>query len=186
MENNFVVVAIFTSGKNKKETIVFLIKFYSLFFFLFFILNYFGEYIVEVVTYHSYIFVKLIIPNAKIINNIIYLPNANIEIIKECTGSFITSGILSLIILYSKNIKEFIIGLFFLLLAFFVNIFRIVLVCYFVNLHPKNPIFYHDIIGYLVLLTFVPILILGYLKVIDIIREGKNAVYKGKYLKNKS
>ncbi|CAB3288144.1 putative archaeosortase E [Methanocaldococcus lauensis] len=180
------VVAIFTSGKNKKETIVFLIKFYILFFFLFFILNYFGEYIVEVVAYLSYIFVKLIIPNAKIINNIIYLPNAEVEVIKECTGSFITSGILSLIILYSKNIKEFIIGLFFLLLAFFVNIFRIVLVCYYVNLYPKNPIFYHDIVGYIIILSLIPILVLGYLKVIDIIREGKNAVYKGKYIKNKS
>ncbi len=168
MENNFVVVAISISGKSK--IIVFLIKFYILFFFLFFILNYFGEYIVEIVAYLSYIFVKLIIPNAKIINNIIYLPNANVEIIKECTGSFITSGILFLIILYSKNSKEFIIGLFFLLLAFFVNIFRIVLVCYFVNLHPKNPIFYHDIVGYIIILSLIPILVLGYLKVIDIIR----------------
>ncbi|XRO77780.1 archaeosortase family protein ArtE [Methanocaldococcus sp. 10A] len=164
----------YTNGKlTKKEKILFLIKFYIIFLVVFFILDYFGKYLVGIVTYLSYTFTKIIIPNARLMNNFIYLPNNTVEVVEECTGSFLIAGFLALIIVYSKNIKEFLIGLFFVLLAFFVNIFRIVLVCYLVNMHPKNPWLYHEIAGYGVILTFVPILIVGYLKIIERFRGEK-------------
>ena len=166
-----------TNGKSKKEKILFLIKFYIIFLVVFFILDYFGKYLIGIDTYLSYVFTKIIIPNARLVNNFIYLPNNAVEVVEGCTGSFLIAGFLALIIVYSKNIKEFLIGLFFVLLTFFVNIFRIVLVCYLVNMHPENPWLYHEIAGYGVILTLVPILVVGYLKIIERYRQSSNGFH---------
>ncbi|ACV25054.1 archaeosortase family protein ArtE [Methanocaldococcus fervens] len=173
---------IYTNGKSK---ILFLIKFYIVFLILFFILNHFSKYLVGIVAYLSYLFIKVIFPSATLSGNLIYLPNNVIEVAEECTGSFLVAGFLSLITVFSKNIKEFMIGLFFVLLAFFVNIFRIVLICYLVNMHPNNPWLYHEIVSYTVILTLVPILVIAYLELLAKLR-GDNAVYKGQYSKDKS
>ncbi|WP_244409431.1 archaeosortase family protein ArtE [Methanocaldococcus jannaschii] len=165
----------FTNGKlSKKEKILFLIKFYIIFLVVFFILSYFGKYLIGIVTYLSYIFTKIIISDARLADNFIYLPNNTVEVVEECTGSFLIAGLLALIIVYSKNIKEFIIGIFFVLLAFFVNIFRIVLICYLVNMHPESSYLYHEIAGYGVILTLVPVLVIGYLKIIEKYRHSSN------------
>lgn len=171
------VGGIFTNGKSKKWAILFLIKFYIVFLVVFLILNYLGKYLIGIVTYLSYIFVKIIIPSARLSNNLIYLPNNTIEVVEECTGSFLIAGFLALIVVYSKNIKEFLIGLFFVVLAFFANILRIVLISYLVNIHPNESLLYHEIVGYGVILTLVPILVITYLKIIEKIR-GENAIYK--------
>ena len=100
MEKSFVVVGMSTSGEsdkteNKKEIrgkILFLIEFYAVFLIIYFVLMHFEEYLVGIVTYISYIFTKLIIPGAVLIDNLILLPNNTVEIVKECTGRFLLSG----------------------------------------------------------------------------------------------
>jgi archaeosortase family protein ArtE len=170
-----------TSGEsdkteNKQEIrgkILFLIEFYAVFLIIYFVLMHFEEYLVGIVAYISYIFTKLIIPDAILVDNLIFLPNNTVEIVKECTGRFLLSGFLALVIVYSRDIKEYIIGLFFVVLAFFTNILRIVLVCYLVNEHPQDPWTYHELAGYGVILTLVPILVALYLNVIDKLRGEK-------------
>jgi len=159
--------------KRIKGKILFLIEFYAVFLIIYIILVHFEEHLIGAVAYLSYIFTKMIIPEAVLVGDFIFLPNNTVEIVKECTGRFLISGFLSLVIVYSRNIKEYLIGLIFVVLAFFVNILRIVLICYLVNEHPQDPWTYHELASYGIILTLVPILVALYLKIIDKIRGEK-------------
>ncbi|WP_394296184.1 archaeosortase family protein ArtE [Methanocaldococcus villosus] len=93
------------------------------------------------------------------------LPNVNIEIVKECTGYFLTSGFLALTFALSKRIRDFIIGIFITILAYLVNILRILLISYFLNLGYRT--IWHDILGYIIIIIFAPLLSYLYLRLIE-------------------
>ncbi|NPA61974.1 MAG: archaeosortase family protein ArtE [Methanococci archaeon] len=155
------------AGKLKINKLKSIIKFYVLFLTFFYMFNYFGDCLITPTSVFSYFLIKLLIPSAKLQKNLIILPNATVEVVKECVGSFLIAGFLALTITYSKKIKDLLIGLFIVFLSYLINIIRISAICYFSNMYPKDSQLYHDIIGYLIILTATPILTLLYFKLIS-------------------
>ncbi len=148
--------------ENSPKKIKIILKFYLIFILSYVILTQFEAYLVKPVSYLTYLFVNFFV-KAKLINNTIYLNNITVEIIKPCTGTFLLAAFLSLTLTLSKNLKDFLFGLFLTFLSFFVNILRIALFCILANIYPNNYKMIHEAIGYLVLISLSLILVYLYL-----------------------
>ncbi|WP_423792073.1 archaeosortase family protein ArtE [Methanocaldococcus indicus] len=143
-----------------------IVKFYIIFFLIFLVLNYFSKYLVDIVSLLVFHILNLLY-SAKLINSTIILPNCSITIVKECSGAFLYAVFLSLLV-YAKNIKHILIGLFLLILSFWINILRIVLIGIF--LEYRFPKYIHDVVGYLLIVLSVPTLSFLYLKAVGEIK----------------
>ncbi|WP_292460583.1 archaeosortase family protein ArtE [Methanothermococcus sp.] len=154
-----------------KNNIKFLVKFFIYCIVLFLILEPLGVKLINLVAYQSYLILNLF-TDASYNGCYIYLNNLKIEVIGVCTGLWLISIYLALVLALSRNIKEVVIGLPLLALVYFGNILRIVLVGALGMLFVNKVHTIHDIVGY----TTVPIMTVMasmiYMKILDKMREN--------------
>ena len=150
---------------------MFIVKFAIYTVIIYLILSPLENYLVEVITYHSYLLFKAFTV-VSYSENWIYLDRLNIEVINACTGIIFISIYLALILSLSKNIREVLIGIPLILIIYFGNLLRILLTGILGMVFINEAYLVHEIVGYLMVPLTSVITSLIYLKILSKMRDS--------------
>ncbi|MBW9221711.1 archaeosortase family protein ArtE [Methanothermococcus sp. SCGC AD-155-C09] len=149
----------------------FIIKFAIYMVIIYLILSPLENYLVEVITYHSYLLFKAFTV-VSYSENWIHLNGLNIEVINACTGIVFISIYLALILSLSKNIREVLIGIPLILIIYFGNLLRILLTGILGMVFINEVYWVHEIVGYLMVPLTSVVASLIYLKILSKMRDS--------------
>ncbi|WP_048060493.1 archaeosortase family protein ArtE [Methanococcus maripaludis] len=148
-------------NKKAKNLILDIIKFFIYSSIFYAILYQFKSFLIDIVTYQSYLMLKIVLSDVTRLDNTISISNITFLVEEPCTGIMTIALILGFVATVSKNLKEYIFGsVFCALLIYIGNIIRIIIIAVFTN-NFGNGEYVHDNVSFIIipLSIFVTILI---------------------------
>lgn len=138
-------------NKKAKNLVLDIIKFfiYSIIFYA--ILYQFKSFLIDIVTYQSYLLLKILLSDVFLLDNSISVSNVTFLIEEPCTGIITIAIILGFVGTTSKNLKEYIFGsVFCALLIYLGNIIRIIIIAFVTN-NYGNGEYVHDNVSFIII-----------------------------------
>ncbi|WP_181503933.1 archaeosortase family protein ArtE [Methanococcus maripaludis] len=152
---------------NKKfnEYFLIILKYFSYSYIIYHILCHFESNLADILTYQSYLLLKLLLNDVVLIQNLVYIPNIIISITEPCTGMILISILLAYILTVENRLKYYVFGsLFCILLIYLGNIFRIVIIGILANTFGNGE-YIHNTIGFVFFPTIAVFTILLWSKI---------------------